>query len=517
MPRGTVKIPIPSPYGGLRRDLVPWQQPIETMVDGSNVVIRDRKLYVRSGYRKLDATGFGERVMGGIFWKTVTGAERTVAAGTASRKHFTAGAWADITGTAWTGDETNQARFVEFPSGETIYIVGVNGKDGTVVWDGIAATDSDLGGGAPIAKDITAVSNRVIYGNVIVGANAYPHAFMFSAFNDHTSTPATNIISVAEASGPIVAVRNLGIQSIAIYTEKAQIVSTLQGGAVPFRVDYRSGQPGPGSASAVVNAGGETHFYMGRDGNFYRFDGGRCTPIGNAVKTAVQASINTEHLNRSHGVFDRQNREVHWFWPTRGVADIKGGITYNIDADIWSPIHTFANSISASLEWDDLSDLAWTDLTGTWAALGGTYPTWLSMGSASRAAQLLGEADGQSYIFGGESDDDGNAIDAYWIYPSKPLAGDGKIARVDCFEPYYKQLGASMNLDVYLGRANFPGGAITYEAVQTFDMSASDLPEAKYVDVNGRTIAIKCRVTEANQGMEFLGGVLYLYERGVPA
>jgi len=713
MPRGNLKIPIPAPYLGMRTDLLPWKQPMETVVDGQNLVFRDQRVYVRSGVKPVSSSTFGERVMGGLFWKRADLTEVTIAAGTVSRKCLrTDGVWQDITGTPWTGDEDDQARFTVFPAGDSIYVIGVNGVNPPIVWDGIgpgpsvsaspsmtvsetpstspsgsatpsltpsetpslsatpsvtpsgtpsrtvsgtpsitgsltpsrtpsvtpsrtvsatpsesvsntpsatpsftpsqtpsetpsrtlsqtpsftpsftpsntpsntvsntpsftpsasatpsftpsetpsatepnlpsftpsrtpsvtpsvsstpsrtlsrtvsrtpSATlpfghDLDLGGGAPIAKDITTVSNRVIYGNVYVGGVSYPCSFMFSAFNDHTSTPASNIVTVTEGYGPIIAVRNLGLQSFAIYSERAQLVATLTGGVTIFRVDFRSGQTGPASPSAVVNAGGESHYYMGRDGNFYRFDGSRCVAIGDAVKTKIQAIMNSSYMQRAHGFFDRQNREITWFFPTKGTTEIYGGITYDIDANVWSTPHQFAFSLSAGFEWDEVFDVTWADLTGTWLTLGDTYPTWTSMGSSSRTTQMLGDADGTMYIYGGAATDNGNPIEAFGVYPAKPLAGDGQIVRVDCFEAYYKQTHQPMDLEIHLGHSGYPGGTIVYEDAQTFDMSSSVLAEAEYVDVNARNVGIKFRVTEKNQGFEWHGGVLYAYQRGVAA
>ncbi len=514
MPRGSIKIPFLPPIKGFRGDMLPWMQPGDTMVDGTNVVIRDQKLYIRPGLTYVAA--FGERIMGGYYYKLTSGVERVIVGGLTKRKTFDGSSFTDITGSDWTGGNTNHARFVEFPYGTAIYAIGVNGKDATIVWDGTASPDSDLGGGAPIAKDITAVASRVIYGNVILGGNSYPSSFMYSAFNDHTSTPAANIISVAESSGHIVAVRNLGMQNFATYTEKAQFVGSLQGGSTPFRVDWRSGQPGPVSAAAVISAGGEVHRYMGKDGNFYKFDGSRCVPFGNAVKTAVQASMNGSYRGYAHGVYDRENRECHWYWVPKGYATVSAGITYNIDLDIWSPIHSFARSITASAEWGEITGLLWTGLTGTWTDLGTLYPTWLSMGGIARQAMLLGGSDGDLYVTPGGSADDGVAIAASWVFPIKAIAGDGKEVYVDAVESYFKELDTTMNYNVYLGHCTAPGKTITYEAAKTFDMASAEVGEAEYLKIDKRYVCLKYEVAETNLGMEYHGGLAYCYPKGVP-
>lgn len=513
------KLPIPVPHKGLLSNFAPWEQPPDSLFGGSNVLVRDGRIIVRPGLRKLDATGFGERVMGGIFYLTSSGSKRTVAGGITKRKQYTGGAWADITGTTWTGGATNQVRFVEFPKAGVTYIIGVNGKDATIVWDGAAATDSDLGGGAPIAKDVTACANRIIYGNVTLASVNYPASFMYSESNDHTTTKAASLVSVGEGTGHIIAVRNLGVQSFSIYTRRGQYVATSQGGAIPFRVDYRSGEVGPVSPAAVVTAG-FSQYYLGDDANFYRFDGTPATPIGDGIHAAVRASLNPDYRDRSHGVYDRNHREIHWFWVPLGDTDVKAGITYSLKTGIWSPIHSFGRYLSASWDWDEQSALTWLSLSGTWTSLGITYATWLAMGAASAPAQIVGQGGGQTYIYGGRSTDDGDAISTEWEYPALAVGGDGNEFFIETVEPYYKQLGSAMILSLRLGTQKFPGGTISWETAQTFDMSAATFgsadktsPQAQFENVYGRAASIKCSTAAADVGMEFYGGVARVQPR----
>ena len=516
----SIKVSVPVPHKGLIANFAPYEQPGDSLIDGSNVLVRDGRLIIRSGFRKLESAGFGERVMGALYYELANGTKRTVAGGISKRKYYDGSVWADITGPAWTGTEDNQARFVDFPSGGTIYLIGVNGKDATVVWDGVSVADAAIGGGAPIAKDVTACANHVIYGNVILGGISYPCSVMYSESNDHTVTKATSMIDVAEGQGTIVAVRNLGVQSFAIYTTKAQYVATAQGGAVPFRVDYRSGQPGPVSPAAVVVGGDDGQFYFGEDCNFYRFDGGTCKAIGDGVQPKIFSSLSPSFRQRSHGVYDRQNREIHWFWIPIGSDKPTAGITYSLKTGAFSPIHSYAIPISASWRWNDQSGFRWADLSGTWTNLGLTYPTWLSMGSPENSAQMLGGISGQTYIMCGQSTDDGYTIPAWWEYPALALAGPGMEIVVEGFEPYYKQIPIPMDLEVRAGTAQFPGGTITYEPAQVFDMSASTFgesnavsPLAKYEDVFGKVATVRCQVTEVNRGMEFYGGVARIQSR----
>ena len=515
MPRGNVPIEIPPPIGGFHTDYPSWKMPIQAIFAGQNVVIRNQKLYIRPGYMKLDPTGFGEQVMGGMFYTLSSGLVQTIAAGLTKRKYFN-GAWNDITGTPWTGTKFSLARFVDFPSGGTIYAIGVNGKDPTIAWDGVSGTDI-LVPGAPIAKDVTATANRVIYGNVIFGANYYPYAISYSAFNDHTQNPQTNIIQISESSGPVVAVRHLSSGAFAVYTENGQHVATAQASFAPFAIAQRSAQPGPVSASAVVYAGEGRHIYLGIDGNVYGFDGTNCVPLGNAVQTPVLNSLDDSNRRRTHGTYDRTNRELHWWWQPTGSTGLTAGITMRVDDGVFSPIHLFGKSITASWMWDVQSILHWTSLSGTWITLGQIYTSWDSMDSTADPLVALGESGGQTYVYGQSATDDGNLIPAFWQYPPAAFCGNGKIARVDSLESYFTQLTSPMNVSVWVGVADSPGIGPTYQPAYTFDVSLPVLPVDTYNNLEGRFVTIKYVVNSINAGLEFLGGLLYAYAKGVAA
>ena len=515
MPRGDQRIPFPVPAGGFLSNLPPSALPLTNLYDGRNVIIRDGRLYVRPGFKNTDPTGFGERVMGGVFYKTEKGSKRTLAAGITRRKQFDGNDWIDVTSTPWTGNEDTHARFTFFPTGPTVYAIGVNGHNPTIAWDGDSATDFVLGGGAPIALDVTACANRVIYGNVLVGGNYYPNGFMYSDFNNCLSTPAANIVLVGEGTGTIVAVRNLGEQSFAVYTERGQYVVTALGGVVPFADNLRDGQPGPASPAAVVSAGTTTHYYMGSDGNFYKFDGVSVTCIGNGVRKAVQADVDPSYLQRVHGVFDRGFREIHWWWVPLAGETLTGGISFNIDNQIWSPIHRWGQPISAAFEWDEWYQLSWNDLViyPNWAALGAVYPTWDSMATPGAPATVLGAEGGCTYLLNASPSDDGAAIDAYWIYPVKPLGGEGFMGRVEQVEAFFAQTSEQQTVNILLGTANRPGGTISYEPPQTFDLSQDVLPLASYRDVEARFHVLKVALSQLSAPVEFYGALPYLYKK----
>ena len=512
MPRGK-PTPLPPPLQGYRADLSEWRMPLDFIAEGVNVLPRDGKIVARSGFRKLESTGFGERVMGGTFYINEVNLKKTVVGGLTKRKQFISGAWADITGPAWTGNNESQARFATFQYGNIIYVIGVNDKDVTVHWDGAAGTDSALPG-APIAKDLTIVANRVLYANPTIGGNRYPFSIIYSAFNDHTQTPSSNLLTVAHGFGNVVAVRAIGAEAAAIYLDKGQFILTAQGGLAPFRSDFRASQPGPVSPACVVSVG-EAHYYLGIDGNVYRFDGSSCVPIGEYVQPAISTSLSANYRALTHGVFERARREIHWFWVPVGEIDVKAGISYHVEKKTWSPIHSFQRYISSSFEWDEQSALAWTGLSGTWTALGLTYPTWISMGGTQNPTQLLGHAGGQTYIYGGQSTDDGDAFEIMFRYPRQ--APDGRLVRVDAIESFFKQPQSSMDVEILLGLADGPASTITYEIAKTYDLAATPNPMAEYENVQGRYPTVKFRSMDVNVGLEYHGGLGYIYDRGVPA
>jgi hypothetical protein len=522
MPRGQIKVAIKPPIQGFRADMPEWLLPPECLAEGENVLVRYNRLVVRPGY-----AGFGgnltDRVLGGYHWQTTDQDYHTVCATAKKRYAFNpaSGLWEDITGTAGTATESNQWRFVTFPWEDGVFLIGVNDKDGTIVWDGDASTDYDLGGNAPIAKDVTVLGNRVVYANCTIGGDRFPNAVMYSEFNDHTVTPADNIINVGETSGIIVGIHSLNVQSFALYLTKGQFVGTLQSSFAPYAIDQRGWQAGPVSPAAIVGVG-EVNYYLGTDCNVYRFDGSRCVPVGNHVQPAIFKDLDPPHRHLAHGVFDRRFREVWWWWVPRGESGLLSAICFNIDEERWSPIQRYTRSLTASFQWDERSATKWSDLSGTWVTLGQTYPSWNAMATTYDLSQVLGDDAGNTYVMGRSGQDAGYPIEARWRTPLQAMAQYGKDIRADAIEHYIPQRDPSMLVKYRLVQSEGPGLPKSYVPASGFveiDTAGGSYDDrlTEYEQELAPWAAVEYRVENPNVGFEWHGALLYLYGLGVAA
>ena len=476
MPRG-LPYELNVPTGGVRYDLLPHKVPAGSLADSLNVVTKHGRLVPRPGLTTLFDAGVGEQVVGGIYYKMPIGTPKLVAMGLTTWKigNFGTNAWDNITGTAISGSADDQGRFLIWPEGGTVYVLGMNNVDGPKEWDGAAGTYSALTGLSQwtTAKDWTAVSNRIVVGNTVEGGIRYPYRIRFSDFNTRSTWQAVNVVDMVDTNDDIVAVRALNRTSFAILKEQSQWIGVGQSGVFPFRVELQDTQPGPASPSAVIERYGVL-YYMGQDGSFYSFDGTRTTHIGEPIRKKVQASLNTATTGRIHGVYRQEDRSMYWFYPTTANNPTES-VSYQIDTQQWFH-HSLAAGIEATASWPFrlVSALSWDALPvgWTWDTISTDYPTWDSFLSASAPEELIGSTS-QVYRVSDTGNDAGSAITATWALwrPYEP----GKRARADALETFFKQTDSTVTATLRIGTTDSLATDPSYpaELQESFDISAS--------------------------------------------
>lgn len=526
MPRGT-PLDIPVPVGGARYDLPLHQPPLGFVTDSKNVFKRHGVLIPRPALTKLFATGFGEQVTGGIYYKLGGGTEKVVAGGLTTWKvaNFATSAWDDITGTAPTGSADDQWRFVVWPESGTVYLLGVNNVDGPKEWDGVAATYSALTGLSQwtTGKDLTIAANRIIVGNTVEGGTRYPYRVRFSDFNTRSTWSALNFIDITDTNDDIVAVRAINRTAFAALKENSQWLGVAQTGTFPFRMELQDTQPGPASPSSVVERFGVL-YYFGQDGSFYKFDGVRTTHIGDRIRKKVQENLNYDTIGRSHGFYRNHDRTFWWFYPTT-TNNPTACVSFNQDTEEWFP-HEMPSGVEATASWPYklVSSLSWDTLPAgwTWDTISTDYPTWDSFPGTSLPEELVASTD-QVYRFGDTGNDDGTAVSCFWEF-FRPFEA-GKRARADAFETFFKQASSSSTLTLSIGTTDTLAMTPTYPVAleTTFDIS---LDARKLLDVaaaasgsgtgtaEAQFLAIK-HALAASVPWEWRGGVLYAFTTDV--
>ena len=520
MPRG-LPTSMPVPTGGVRYDLLPHNVPPESCSDSKNIIVSQGVLTPRPGLAKVFASAFGEQVIGGLYYKRNDGTEKVVAMGLTTWKsaNFGTSTWDNITGTALTGTADTQGRFIFWPESGTVYLIGVNNVDGPKEWDGVAATYSALTGLSQwtTAKDLTAVSNRIVVGNTVEGGVRYAYRIRFSDFNTRSAWTASNVIDLVDTNDQVVAVRALTRSAFAVLRDNSQWIGVSQTGTFPFRVELQDTQPGPVAPSAVIERFGLL-FYMGQDGSFYSFDGTRTTHIGEPIRKKVQANLNYSTAGRSHGFYRQLDRMLWWFFPTT-LSNPSSAVSYQIDTGTWH-YHELATGVTATASWPFkmISSLTWQTLpvAWTWDTIDSAYPSWDSFPGTASPVELIGGPT-QAYTFGNTGNDDGNAITATWdLWKSLQ---PGMRSRADAYDTFFKQTTSAVTATVKIGTTDSLAVDPSYpaELQAGFDLSTStrhllDTTTAVTGEGTGTAEAqftAVQHVVSATIPWEWRGGVLY--------
>lgn len=517
MPRGPIKIEIPPPGRGFRSDLALHRIPDNYLAQGKNVLVRDGNLITRPGVVPVVSSApSANRVMGLFYYVDHTGTSRLVVGTTTGFFVTQGGSWTNITGTPLSGATDDQIVFTVFMLGSSTRLVAVNDKDPPQVYTG-GSSFANLGGSPPIAKSVASAFQRVILGNITVAGQRRPSELRISAFQDPETWPVLNVVNLPDTADSIVAVKSLSDQAFVVYKTRSQWVGVGAGEIFPFIFELRSQQPGPVSPNSVVQAE-DKHYYIGLDGDVYQFDGVRTVSIGGVVKRTIQASLDFSLAGRTHGFYDRINREIWWFWrPVSGAAT--SGIVMRLPYDdvplAFSPLLEYSIELTASSDWDELASTAWDGLSGTWDGLQNTYPTWNSFGGARRPGGVVGRSNGQVYKFGNATDDDGNAFDAMWTTPLRAAAGIGENILVDTIESFFKLEVSPTPVHIQVLVSNNLESEGVATPAQIVDASESGVRRrAQFVNVTGRYAALRHTMPNTRGGKEYRGSVVYVFQRG---
>lgn len=521
MPEGQ-PIELHPPLGGVRGDLAPWEIPPGFLWRSQNFLDRFGRLRTRPGLQAAASTGPGARVSGGQGFTTNLGIAQVVAASGTKWKKLESDSWTDISGAVtFTNDPDNPTRFTVFPSSGVNYLIGVNNMEVPYQWDGVAPTITALGGSPPIAKDVTVSGNFVILGNVVESGVRSSSRIRVSDFNDLNSWAQYGPQDLTDTNDDIVAVRALTRTIFAIYKTKSVWVGYAQLGLFPFAFETIEYVPGPVSPAAIVRFG-QRHYYFATDGRIYRFDGSRVEPVSLPVEYyLLQAGLPTQFrsVNRARcwGVYTPFDRRVWFFYPGPSGTDPVLAISINVDTGACYP-HVFPFGVTAGWDGDDIATLAWSDLTGTWDAIGpGTYPTWDSFGGTLEPTAFIGSTNGQVYRFLYDVDDDGVAIPMTWEMPLKPWLGLPNTVHIDGLESFFTQISAGPLITMSIGASDALAEPVdpAYTIIGTHDTSLTTRQKFNLTDLNTRFWSMRYAVS-ANVPITFLGGMASAWPEEVP-
>lgn len=450
--------------------------------------------------------------MGLVYYRTTALADRTVAVNRTQIWSFSGSAWVNRTNTALAGSTTNEPRFCIFPEGTPIVynLLVCNDQVADQVWDGAAATCSDLGGSPPVFADMKALGNRVV-------GLVRPNTVRISGYNTSSSWPAGNAIILADSGDAMIGMERLNRTTLAVHGDNSQWVLRSTQGTFPVRPDWISSFPGPISARSIVYFG-DRNYWLAEDGNVYRFDGVQTEPVGYAMKRFVLDNLNYSNRAMSHGTFKSKFEVIEWWFPSSTASAPDIGIFYNVRTGEMG--RTKYGSITASAQWRTVALVTWDDLASyTWNNIAATYPTWDSFGGAANKAEMLGDSTGQVHMVGfGDRSDNGAAIEAIMEYGLLPAGGLSNYFQPLALETFFRKTTNSTMLQTFIGTTNTLMSDRTLTAAANRDLQTDQRNDINLagLDLSNRFVTVRHYVSAATGGVEFLGAILHGSDAGVP-
>lgn len=521
MPQGQT-IELHPPLGGVRSDVVPYDIPPGFLWRSNNIVPRYGRLRTRPGLQKAATTGPGSRISGGMMFKNAASTTQIVAATLTKWFKLSGDAWVDISGAfSFTHDADNPMRFAVFPAAGSNWLVGVNNTDVPKKWDGVAGALVSVGGTPPIAKDVTVAGNFLVLGNVIEAGVRSASRIRVSDFNDLDTWAQYGPVDLTDTNDDIVAVRALTRTSFAIYKEKSIWMAWAQLGLFPFQFETMEYRPGPVSPAAVIRVD-QDHYYLGLDSRIHHFNGLSAEIVSGPIEKYIQditlaTAFRAINRARCFGVFNFYDRNLWWFYPGPTNADPTLAISFNRDTGALH-LHSFPMALTAAWEGDDIATLVWSDLTGTWNAIGpGSYPTWDSFGGTLQNTAFIGSLAGQVYRQKDDADDDGTAIPQSWEFPLKTWLGMKFNTHVDGIENFFtrKASGPLVSVQVGTSAALAETPDPTYQAVGNHDTGLTTRQKVAIPVLDARFWSIRYSLLSSTP-IEFAGGVATGWPEDVP-
>ena len=457
------------PSLGERNDIADHELPIQGLRNSQNFIRSDKgRLSIRPGYKLLGTTQPGGRIMGVSGFRTAASVDKQVAANTTGVWVYDGTNWTDITlgGSALSGGNTDHVRFTIMGVSGTYKAIITNGVNTPKIWNGAAATYSNLGGTPGVSIVSAVVANRLLL-------LQSPDIVKVSEFNDPETYPTGSGFTsrLIDSGDLMIGMDRLNRTSAAILGEESQWVARAQSGSNPFRFERIDDKSGPMSCACVVRYGNAV-YWLADDFNCYRFDGVNCQAIGWAMKPYVRSNVSVENKKMSHGCYHDAIGKIFWHFPAAGTDGPGLGIFLDMRTGEMGRL-SYGRLITASGRVRVIISVRWDDLTGTWEALPDTYPTWDSFGSsASERRTLFGSSAGNVYSSNvGDGSDGGSAIEGIFEVPLKAYSGWSMNTVPDTFETFFRKSANSTTIETAIGYTDTLMNDPVYMPMESFDIS----------------------------------------------
>jgi len=254
------------------------------------------------------------------------------------------------------------------------------------------ATFDDVSVSAPKAAIVEVLNNQVFAFNINgMGFGDDPTRWACSAIGSATDwTPSIDTQCVSgqllDAPGAITAGRRLG-DIIVAYKNASMFVGEYVGVPQVWNFRHIPGEIGTPCQEAVVPTG-TAHYFVGND-DFYAFDGSRAQPLESPLRQWFFSQLNQQYAHRICGTFDRVNKLVYWWFPSKsGAGTVDKCVVLNIKTGQWGrmdgAIEIAAEYLTPGVSCDSLGTLysTYDDLPTT---ISYDSPFWNASGSVLAA------------------------------------------------------------------------------------------------------------------------------------
>lgn len=444
-------IPIPIPTLGLIKSLDRERVPAEGLAEVENWIYRDGEFRTRAGTTIL-GNDVNERPTGFIHYDHTDGALRTVMATNTAWYSFDYGIgnWVGISGIVLTGGVEQQVfRVFHRDTPTKSYLLGTNWRDAPKKWDGLAGGSSMTG--APIARCMMILNNKIILANLKSGVNPSPVAVDWSANLNFDAGWDAQATLLADTGGEIVIAEEMGNEAGALIKTDAAYRVIAQGGSVPFRFDYVAVPRDEGAAAtkACCKRGNGLLVYLALNGKLKSFDLNTVQDFGTAeARIHLQQTIELSAIGRSWMAYNSALDEIIVVYPQKGGADEPDlGLIIKGDGSIY-PVRWPGRQFTAGEYIKVTKPYTWEQLPVPWESI---HKTFSELNAAATQHVIIGgDLGGRAYLFSGETDQ-GGPIPARFESGLFNLAGGVNFQTINSIEHRYNRTVNSQTISVSIG------------------------------------------------------------------
>jgi len=270
------------------------------------------------------------------------------------------GLWSSISGTAFTGDDTNFFDFANVT--ESKFITITNGFDKIRKWDG-SGNASALGGNPANAKYQAYLTPYLLIANLIEAGDEKPWKVNWC------DTASPEVWTGGNSGAALITDEPSSIQNLkklnefaAIYKKESLVLGRKVDPPDVFLFETIKSGVGLSAPRAVADAEG-VHYFQGFN-DFYQWNGPSVQSIGAAIRDQAFELMDPNFYERGFALHVKALDEIWFFVVNVGSTWPENIWKYKYKLGYW--YEDTCDEITAALAWERAATLAWNDAAGTW-------------------------------------------------------------------------------------------------------------------------------------------------------